>query len=273
MTGVGSDKGVALDYTVQAAMAISVSVVVPAYREAPNIEPLTRRVFDALPAARFDAELIFVDDNSGDGSVEIAERLAAEYAVRILVRTDARGLASAVLHGFEHAEKDVLVVMDGDLQHPPEAIPDLVEAVARDGADLAVGSRYVAGGDIVGEWSFLRNINSLGATLLARPLVRLRDPMSGFCALRRETWRRAAKLNPVGYKITLELAVKARCKRCVEIPISFGMREAGSSKLSLTEQLRYVEHLSRLYWFRFKWPIIGALVVAAAAITVIAGTR
>ncbi len=249
-------------------MVTRVSVIVPAFREAPNIEPLTRRVFDALADARFDAELIIVDDNSQDGSVEIVERLAAEYPVRILVRTEERGLASAVLCGFEHAGHDILVVMDADLQHPPEAIPDLVDAVATGRAELAVGSRYAQGGSIAGEWNWLRKLNSFGATLLALPLVRLRDPMSGFAALHRDTWKRADRLNPVGYKITLELAVKARCKRYVEVPISFATRHAGSSKLSLREQFLYLNHLARLYWFRFKWLIVGAPLVAAATIAV-----
>lgn len=244
-------------------MPDSVSVIVPAFREAPNIEPLARRVFAALEGVGGPVELIVVDDNSQDGTVEIVEELAKTLPVRVLVRTEERGLASAVLHGFENAKYDVLVVMDADLQHPPESIPDLIEPIIRGAAEMTVGSRYVRGGRIDGEWSWLRACNSWFATLLARPLVSLRDPMSGFAAIRRDVLQRAANLNPVGYKIVLELAVKTGCRRPTEIPIAFAQRQAGESKLSLSEQLRYLNHLVRLYWFRFRWIIVAIVAVGA----------
>jgi dolichol-phosphate mannosyltransferase len=175
--------------------------------------------------------------------------LAGEYPVRIIVRTGPRGLAPAVLEGFEHARGQVLVVMDADLQHPPEKVPELVECITTGRADFAVGSRF-AGGRVDQDWSLSRRLNSKVATLLARPLTRIRDPMSGFFALHCDSLRHAAKLDPVGYKIGLELLVKARCKRAVEIPITFATRHAGQSKLSLTEQLRYLRHLLRLYRFK-----------------------
>ncbi|MEE9296982.1 MAG: polyprenol monophosphomannose synthase [Phycisphaerae bacterium] len=243
----------------------SVSVIVPTYREAPNIEPLVRRTFAALDDERFKAEMIIIDDDSQDGSIEIVERLAEEFPVRIIVRTGRRGLASAVLHGFEHATHDIFVVMDADLQHLPESIPALVSAIIDGNADIAVGSRFVAGAIIDAEWPWFRRLNGFVARALARPLVSLRDPMSGFCALRRETVNRAESLNPLGYKIVLELAVKARCKRCVEIPIRFAARHAGASKLSLGEQLRYLRHLARLYGFAYKQfaPLVVVVVIAA----------
>lgn len=234
----------------------AVSVIVPAYREAPNLRPLTERVFAATGQAGLDAELIVVDDNSQDGSVETVEELAKRFLVRIVVRTQERGLSSAVLRGFEEAMGDVLVVMDADLQHPPEKIPELVECLTAGRADFALGSRYAGQGRIDRDWPLVRRLNSKVATLLARPLTRVRDPMSGFFALHRDTWRRAAGtgrtggLNPVGYKIALELLVKARCRRCVEVPITFADRAAGRSKLTLAEQLRYLRHLLRLYRFR-----------------------
>jgi dolichol-phosphate mannosyltransferase len=229
---------------------VHASVIVPTYREAPNLRALADRVFAATEAARIDAELLFVDDNSRDGSKEIVADLARERPVRMVVRTEERGLSSAVLRGFADARFDLLVVMDADLSHPPEAIPDLVTLIAEERADFAIGSRYVRGGDIAEEWSFLRYINSRAATLLARPLTPVRDPMSGFFALHRRTLDQAAALNPIGYKIALELMVKARCRRVVEVPIHFAQRHAGESKLSLSEQLKYVRHVLRLYWFR-----------------------
>jgi dolichol-phosphate mannosyltransferase len=227
----------------------AVSVVVPAYREAANLRPLTERVFAATRQAGLDAELIVVDDDSQDGSVEVVQGLAERFGVRIVVRTDERGLASAVLRGFAEARGQVLVVMDADLQHPPEKIPELVDCITSRRADFTIGSRY-AGGGVEEGWSWFRRLNSRVATLLARPLTPVRDPMSGFFALHRDTWQRAAGLDPIGYKIGLELLVKARCRRCVEVPIAFANRAGGQSKLTFSEQLRYLRHLLRLYRFR-----------------------
>ncbi len=230
--------------------SVNVSVVVPAYREADNLRPLTERVFAATRQAGLEAELIVVDDDSRDGSVEVVESLAADHPVRIIVRRGERGLATAVLRGFDEANGDILVVMDADLQHPPEKVPELVECIASGQAEFVIGSRYVGEGRIDKDWPLVRRLNSQVATLLARPLTSVRDPMSGFFALHRDTWRRAAPLNPLGYKIALELMVKARCSPCAEVPIVFGDRAAGESKLSLAEQLRYLRHLLRLYAFR-----------------------
>ena len=230
----------------------AVSIIVPVYREGPNIEPLVRRSFAALHDARVEAEMILVDDDSGDQTVQIVERLASQFPVHITVRTGRRGLSSAVLHGFARAANDVLVVMDADLQHPPEAIPNLVRPIAAGQADIVFGSRYAPGGAIAGDWPILRRLGSRVATLLARPLVPVKDPMSGFFALHRDTWLRAAELNPMGYKIGLELAVKARCRRCLEVPITFSVRQAGTSKLTIRQQAQYLRQLVHLYWYRYR---------------------
>ena len=230
--------------------ALSVSVVVPAYHEAPNIQPLTERLFAALEAAGLQGELIIVDDNSQDGSEEKVEELAKRFPVRIIVRTTERGLSSAVLAGFADAKNDIMICMDGDLQHPPEAVPTMATILSDDQADFVLGSRYVDQGAIVGDWSFMRRVNAFGARMLARPLTNLRDPMSGFFGIRRATYENAARLDPIGYKIGLELLVKGRCRKPVEVPINFAARHAGESKLTFREQLRYLRHLLRLYRFR-----------------------
>ncbi len=256
-------------------MMTPVSIIVPTYHESPNIEALARRVFAALDAARMTGEIIFVDDDSRDGTAEIVRRLASEYSVRLLVRTEERGLASAVVCGLERARHDIMVIMDADLQHPPESVPALVEGIVR-GAEMAIGSRYVPGAGIDAEWSWFRRLNSFVATVPARMLVGVRDPMSGFCAMSRETFHRAGRLHPIGYKIVLELAVKSRCDRIAEVPITFAGRAAGASKLSLREQWRYARHLARLYWFRFSVPIAvlaatGAVLIAWAGRTFVRG--
>ena len=117
--------------------------------------------------------------------------------------------------------------------------------------DLAIGSRYVAGGAVDPDWSWLRHINSKVATLLARGLTDVSDPMAGFFAIKRDTLAEAKVLRPLGYKILLELIVRCDCRRVVEIPIAFQDRELGESKLSLAQQWLYLRHLGRLYAARY----------------------
>jgi hypothetical protein len=178
-----------------------------------------------------------------------------------------------VLHGFAHARGDVLVCMDADLQHPPEKIPELVDAVTKSSADFALGSRYQRGGSMEGEWGVFRRLNSYVATALAGPFSGgVKDPMSGFFALRRQTLKQAQRLSPLGYKIALELMCKCRVRQVQEVPIHFGLRQRGQSKLSLKQQFNYLQHLSRLYDFTFprlspmlKFIIVLAVGMAAAA--------
>jgi dolichol-phosphate mannosyltransferase len=166
------------------------------------------------------------------------------------VRTKDRGLSPAVLEGLRLARHDWLFVMDADLSHPPEKIPEML-TVLEQGADFAIGSRYVAGGSTDAEWGIHRWLNSKIATALARPFSSAKDPMSGFFGLRRQTFLRGEDLNPIGYKIALELLVKCRCERIVEVPIHFADRQAGESKLNVREQLKYLMHLRRLLIFKY----------------------
>ncbi len=245
--------------SVSASSSSAVSIIVPTFREAPNVKPLIERVFAALEGVECEAELILVDDDSRDGTEEIVENLKAEYPVRLMVRRDERGLSSAVLAGFGGARYDRFVVLDADLQHPPEMIPALLARLDTGDCDFVIGTRYGGEGAVAAEWPVLRRLGSRLATLLARPLMPLTDPMSGFFALRRETWERARKLSPIGYKIALELYVKGRCKHAAEIPIRFDCRVAGESKLGFAEQLHYLRHLFRLYRFRFPvlfWSVV-----------------
>ncbi|UCE58402.1 MAG: polyprenol monophosphomannose synthase [Phycisphaerales bacterium] len=232
--------------------APAASIIVPTFREAANIEPLTRRVFAAISEAGLEAELIIVDDDSQDGTEDIVNSLAGEYPVRLIIRRGERGLASAVLVGLQEASHDSVVVLDADLQHPPEMIPDFVWALEQEDCDFVIGTRYGAGGGIAGDWPFMRRVVSWVATSLAKPLAPLSDPMSGFFAVGRRTWEGAAPLDPVGFKIALELYVKGRCRRPVEVPIRFEKRTAGASKLNVRQQIDYLKHLRRLY--RFKLP-------------------
>jgi dolichol-phosphate mannosyltransferase len=230
---------------------MDVSVIVPTYREAENLPVLVRGVAAALGELPGGHEIVVVDDDSQDGTEAACAELARDYPLRLLVRREERGLASAVIHGLRSARGDYLVVMDADLSHPPETIPALL-APLRDGrADFVIGSRYVPGASTEEGWGAYRWLNSKVATLLAWPLARARDPMAGFFALSRQLFESAAALDPIGYKIGLELLVKCRCRRVVEVPIHFRNRLHGESKLSLREQVNYLRHLLRLYRFRF----------------------
>ncbi len=194
-------------------------------------------------------ELVIVDDDSDDGTEDLVCQMKLDW-VRLVMRKGARGLGSAVLEGLRQARYDIAVVMDADLSHPPEVIPALVEAVAG-GADFAIGSRYVPGGSTEAGWGFWRRLNSRVATWIARPLTAVKDPMSGLFALRREMLARAEGLNPIGYKIGLELLVRCRCRRVREIPIHFADRKAGRTKLSFAERLRYLRHVGDLLRYKY----------------------
>jgi dolichol-phosphate mannosyltransferase len=230
---------------------VAVSVIVPTYREAENLPVLVPRITAALQRAGLPGEILIIDDNSPDKTSQVCARLAEKHPVRLVVRTEERGLSSAVLHGMNQARGDVLVVMDADLSHPPEQVPELITALNGEGVDFVIGSRYVKGGKTVEGWGLLRWLNSKGATLLARPLTTAADPMAGFFALRRTTLEGAAPLDPVGYKIGLELIVKCGCKKVREVPITFANRLHGQSKLSFKEQVNYIRHLKRLYEFKY----------------------
>ncbi|MBM43658.1 MAG: hypothetical protein CMJ36_01405 [Phycisphaerae bacterium] len=247
-----------------------ISVIIPTYREAGSLPGL----LDGLASLRADGhdlDVIIVDDNSMDGTIElVAER--DESWVRLITRTDERGLSSAVIRGLEEARHDVLVVMDADGSHPASSIPDLEQALAS-GADFTLGSRYIAGGSTEDGWGVLRWVNSKVATLMARPFTKVLDPMSGFIGIERATWERAAELDPIGYKIGLELIVKCRCTNVVEVPIHFSTRRHGESKLSLKVQWQYLVHIVLLA--RFKYPRLSSFIpfamVGASGMAVYAG--
>jgi dolichol-phosphate mannosyltransferase len=166
---------------------------------------------------------------------------------RLVVRQGPRDLSLAVLEGFRAARGRRLLVMDADLSHPPESVPALLDALDQPETDFVIGSRYVAAGRTEA-WAWSRQWQSRFATWLSKPLVgAIRDPMAGFFALRRDTFEQAVRLDPVGYKISLELLCRCPHRRVVEVPITFRDRAAGQSKMNLEQQGRYLAHLDRLY--------------------------
>ncbi|MCK6461471.1 MAG: glycosyltransferase family 2 protein [Planctomycetes bacterium] len=236
---------------------MDLSVVVPTYREALNLRELVERLCAGFAESGIEGEILVVDDNSNDGTEELCAQLAASHPVRLFVRRTERGLATAVIHGMRQATGRVFLCMDADLSHPPESVPELYRAVASGACEIAIGSRYVEGGSVEEGWGLFRWLNSKVATSLARGLTKVKDPMGGFFAIRREVFLNAPPLAPLGYKILLELLAKCPKARAKEIPIEFKDRKFGESKLNLKQQLLYLRHLRWLYQFRY--PVLSEI--------------
>eukprot|EP00937_MAST-01D_sp_MAST-1D-sp2_P000469 g469.t1 len=233
------------------------SVVVPAYNEVENIRPLCERLFKALEGASIDGELLIMDDESKgtEATKAIVADLKKEgFNIRIHARTkkEGKGLSSAVLLGFDMALHPTMLCMDADLQHEPESVPAVARPILAGEADFTVGSRNVAGGGLGFEWSLLRRVISQGATLLCLPLTSSTDPMSGFfCVAKKTLAKGRAQCNPIGFKIGLEIMARCRCKNVVDVPITFQDRVAGESKLSMKQNVLYLQQLLMLYWDQF----------------------
>ncbi len=229
--------------------AVILSLVVPTYDEADNIEALLRSLHDVLTGCRVGFEILVVDDDSPDRTWEVARNLASELpGIRVIRRTGASGLATAVTCGWAHARGEILGVIDGDGQHPPAVMADLLAAMA-DRTDVAVASRHVPGGG-VSNWSAFRRLLSrcaqaLGLLLLPGTVGRVTDPMSGYFLVRRDVIA-DTDLDPVGYKILLEVLARGDVRRVAERPYVFLEREQGESKVSARHYVDYLRHLMRL---------------------------
>lgn len=219
-----------------------VSIIVPCYNESANVRPLVEMLRKVLDGRRW--EVIFVDDNSPDGTSDVVRALAQEDSrVRGLCRIGRRGLSSAVIEGALSSSAQVVAVMDGDLQHDESRLPALIDAVAGGGCDLAVGSRHVEGGSNQGLANAWRHALSDGGIWLAQRFmpVRLTDPMSGFFAIRQDRFRQIAPfLAATGFKILLDLVLSSPTPLKVqEIPCGFRARVAGESKLDVVVMLQF----------------------------------
>lgn len=204
-------------------------VVVPTRNEADNLPVLVERI---LP---YGYSIIVVDDESTDGTFELAKRLAEEGKISLIERRGVRGLGSAIRVGIENASCKFVAVMDADLQHPPEALPVFLEKL-RAGCDIVVGSRYTKGGKIEG-WPLRRRLISLGAITLAKLLIpearRTSDPVSGFFAINKE--RVKPEITTSGYKALLDVLVRNPRAKVCDVPYTFVNRRRGKSKLSFRE--------------------------------------
>ena len=223
---------------------LELCVVIPTLNEAGNVEPLLEKLGIALAGIEWEA--IFVDDGSTDGTPEILTRIAqSDRRVRMIRRIGRRGLSSAVVEGALASTTPVIAVIDADLQHDEQILPDLYRAIAG-GHELAIGTRYASNGS-TGDWNESRLKISRFATALASPIMKtqLSDPMSGLFAVRRDVLLEAApRLSNVGYKILLDLVASAqRPLKVAEVGYVFGTRQHGESKLDEMVALEYIELL------------------------------
>lgn len=224
------------------------SITIPTYNEAKNLEVLCVRIFDTLKQKGIKGELIIVDDQSPDGTAQIARDLGIDYPVRVYIRGKREGPGPAIMDGIRLSLAPIICVMDGDLSHPPEALPEMYRLIKEGKALLVIGSRHVKGGG-TSMWVWYRKFFSWGARSLGKLLTPVKDLTSGFFMLDKKVFT-GAEINPIGCKVGLELMVKGNhLNKVVEYPITFLERATGESKMGLRETRQYLLHLLALsFW-------------------------
>jgi dolichol-phosphate mannosyltransferase len=225
------------------------ALVIPTLCEAENIAGLLTHVRSVLDPLKIPYEILVVDDDSPDATEDIVSAIALlDPHVRLLIRKGERGLSGAILYGWQHTDATVLGVMDADLQHPPELLPQLISAV-QCGNDLVIGSRYTPGGDL-GQWNPVRKFLSTAAVWVTWPLqksnLRAKDPMSGFFFVRRRCLPQG-DFQKSGFKLLLEILVRGKIQSVKEVPFAFGLRYRGASKANFKVAWDYAMLLLRLY--------------------------
>jgi dolichol-phosphate mannosyltransferase len=233
---------------VTTATAATLSLVVPTYNERDRLPELVRAIFAAYDAGGVDGELVIVDDNSPDGTGQVADELAQRFPIRVVHRAGKLGLGTAVIEGFTAATAEFVGVIDADLSHPPSLVPRMLAVLRQTGADIVIGSRYIPGGGTEG-WDMSRRLMSKFACVLARGLTPVRDATSGFFLMRRDR-ARGVTISAGGFKICLELLIRSEPRLVIEVPYVFKGRTVGESKMNLKEATGYLRQLRALYAFR-----------------------
>ena len=228
-----------------------ISINIPSYKEYENLITLIPEIRNTLNGDLH--EIIVVDDNSCDGTEKIEN-------ARIVTRTSERGLASAVIRGIEECETDGFIVMDADHQHPPSVLPSIVRAL--DHNELVVGSRYVKGGGTQG-WTLWRRFVSKVASSLGKPLSGINDSSSGLFGTYKSLLN-TKELNPIGFKIGLDIYNKLKLRSKTEVPYVFLSRHFGDSKFTSKQVKEYLKQLAQLYYNEYfrqfvKFGIVGSL--------------
>jgi len=232
-------------------MAIVFSLVIPTYNEATSIGKVCQEIVSVLDKVPYDFEIIVVDDNSPDGTWKIVEDLAKQNSkIKLLRRMQERGLGSAVVSGWKVAQGEILGVLDGDLQHPPEVLEEMIRQISNhQEIDIVVASRYIAGGKILDKnpWRILKSRLAifLGSVLIPGIFRLVKDSMSGYFVLRRKVIE-GKPLAPIGYKILLEVLAVGNYRKVYELPYTFALRAGGRTKCSWKQQVISLIHFIRL---------------------------
>ncbi|MCD4783423.1 MAG: polyprenol monophosphomannose synthase [Candidatus Eremiobacteraeota bacterium] len=224
---------------------LEVSITIPTYNERDGIEDQISCIFKSLDKAGIKGEVVIVDDNSPDRTWEFCEQLKSKYNLMVIRRPGKLGLASAVIDGFKASNGDIKGVMDADGSHDAAILPDMIRAIQAGECDLAIGSRYIPGGGTK-DWPWTRIFISKFAIMLGRPLTSVRDITSGFCLFKKEVTE-GIKLDPIGWKIVLEIIIKGNHKKWKEFPYMFRDREKGESKIGKGAVIDYLKHLIKLW--------------------------
>lgn len=238
----------------QAPAPVLLSMVIPTRNESGNVRELLDRLRDAL--AGIQSEIVIVDD-SDDGTPEEARQAADDLGVNLRVihrQGEERkgGLSTAVIAGFAASAGEYVCVMDADLQHPPHLVLEMLKRAQEKNVDIVAASRYVKGGSDGGLASPSRRLLSQASkwlvTVLFFPrLLRVTDPLTGYFIVRRSILQ-GVELRPIGFKILLEILVRARWKRSLDVPMKFEQRHAGESKATLKQGVTFLRHAFTLFW-------------------------
>jgi dolichol-phosphate mannosyltransferase len=229
------------------------ALIIPTLREAANLRPLIERLRPSMDSLGIPYEIIVVDDDSRDGTDAIMSELSRDdERIRLITRTGVCGLSGAVMHGWRNSKAEVVGVMDSDLQHPPELLPQLWRAL-QVGADLVVASRYIGQASLHGLNMFRHIVSQIAIWMtwpLQRPGIFVHDPMSGFFLVRRSCIKDLA-VQPEGFKVLLEILVRGDIHSVVEVPFNFDRRHGGRSKAGFGVATAYLRLLARLWKLRF----------------------
>ena len=226
---------------------LRISLITPTYNERENLPLLAEEIFAIVAAeSDIDLELIVVDDNSPDGTGDVAEELQAKYPLRVVHRSGKLGLGSAVMEGFALSDRPYFGVIDADLSHDPAILPELIHSLRE--CDIAMGSRF---GETsrVEKWAWHRKLTSQVGVGAAKLLTGTEDPLSGYFFLRREVLQ-DFQLTSSGYKILLEILIKCRYDKHRSVPFIFRNRQFSSSKLNIQEYLLFAKQI--LYFSFYK---------------------
>jgi dolichol-phosphate mannosyltransferase len=226
-----------------------ITIIVPTLNEAENIDLLLKKIINIRQSSNLDFDILFVDSASTDGTCDRVLEWQNKAPVRLLQNDSNIGLAGAVIAGAKYTESRYVVVMDADLSHPPEVIPQLLQPLLNGTHDMVIGSRYIEGGSIP-DWPFLRKISSRIATLPALLFCEVKDPLAGFFAVERRKLTDLPGSVP-GFKIGLAiLAEYGKNIRVTEIPIKFRDRDYGQSKMNYWVVFDYLRQLNNLAFNR-----------------------